>query len=143
MREFSDLGKEAPKFEALSSMSGWLAETLFADKGGPAGMVAFRMLVSGLARAFENATGRAAKVTWNQYRDRYEGDFVGLVESVFTTVLVLAPEMPHPESALARGKYIYDSTRLGAKTTRSGGGERKRPGRRTRKKGRRPSALSS
>jgi hypothetical protein len=55
----------------------------FNDEGGVMPkMLDFMMLVRGLAHAFEDATGRAAKVTCNNYEQRkFEGDFLELVGS--------------------------------------------------------------
>jgi hypothetical protein len=75
------------------------------------------MLVRGLAEAFELATGRAAKVTWNDTSNRYEGRFVNLVETVLPLALTCAEkfgwQIPCPGSQRARGKYIYEATRSG------------------------------
>src|SRR5262249_20271837 len=56
--QFAQLGEQASSFAALSAVTARHAEMLIDDKGGPKGMVAFCTLVRGLARAFENATGR-------------------------------------------------------------------------------------
>jgi hypothetical protein len=108
---FLELGKQAPEFDALSSVARGHADSLIADKGGPKGMFAFRRLVTSLAREFERATGRAAKVTWNYSYSSYEGRFIDLVENVLAIVLKLAPKMPHPSTTHARGRYIHAVTR--------------------------------
>jgi hypothetical protein len=109
--------RTAFKLEGLSVLAGMYAGA-FADKGGPlAKMAEFAMLVRGLARAFESATGRAAKVTWNQYDKKYEGHFVDLVETMLPLALTCAKsigwQMSCPGSKRARGKYIYEMTRSG------------------------------
>ena len=65
----------------------------------------------GLVKAFENATGRSAGVTWNYPDTRYEGKFFRLVEDVLPVareVPQAATEqpMPSPQTPNARGKYI-------------------------------------
>jgi hypothetical protein len=119
------VAKQAPWFYALSpvaSVAGVYAEALkTADKGGAPKMFAFSALVSGLKRAFENATRRKAKVTWHEHRERYEGKFLRLVEAVLPLALAVAgnPERPmrHPDSAQSRGKYVYEATRRNRKRT--------------------------
>src|SRR5271166_578227 len=108
---FLEVGKQALELEALSSVARGHANSLNADKGGPRGMFAFRRLVVGLAREFESATGRAAKVTWSDFHKCYEGRFIDLVDNVLPIVLELAPNLPHPRTARARGKYIHAVTR--------------------------------
>jgi hypothetical protein len=103
----------------LDSVSGWAKNyaTQLTRKGGAPKMLAFDTLIKGLARAYQNATGRAAKVTWDDYHKCYRGRFVNLVEAVLPAVCALAgttPPIPIPQSAHARGKYIYDATRAGA-----------------------------
>ncbi len=118
--------KQPPWFHALSlvaSIAALFAEALRQrDKGGAPKMLAFDILVRGLARAYQHATGRAAKVTWNEHRYCYEGRFFNLVEAVLPSARALAgkePPMRFPNTPLARGKYIYDVTRVGAKTKAS------------------------
>jgi hypothetical protein len=117
------VAKQAPWFSALSTVSS-VADTyaeVLKGKGGAPKMVAFGALIGGLKRAFESATGKPAKATWNAYRTKYEGKFLGLVEAVLPLALVVAchsqPPMRHPESAQARGKYIYEATRTKKKRT--------------------------
>jgi hypothetical protein len=107
---FTHLGEQASQFDALSSVTGRLAESLVADKGGPQGMIAYRTLVRGLATAFENATGRAAKAKWNIDHARFEGPFVNLMEAVLPITLKLVSGMAHPSSEHARGKFIHRVT---------------------------------
>jgi hypothetical protein len=109
-----------PSFHALSSVSRMArfdADELFGkkDKGGaPKKMVAFSMLVRGLIRAFQRATGKPAKVTWSEIREKYEGKFLSLVEAVLPLALEAACQqkqpMPHPDTAHGRGKYIQRMT---------------------------------
>jgi hypothetical protein len=106
----------ALNLDTLSNTANIYAKQL-TGKGGAHKMVAFDTLIRGLARAYQNATGRAAKVTWSQYDNCYQGRFVNLVEAVLPAVCELAgttPPMRCPESAHARGKFIYDATRAGA-----------------------------
>jgi hypothetical protein len=110
-RRFMALGKEAPKLRALSTVARAHADMLLPDKGGQEGMIAFRTLVKALARTFESATGRPAKVTWNPSEDRYEGKFFNLFEAVFAIAVKLCPKMPHPRTARARGRIIHEITR--------------------------------
>jgi hypothetical protein len=85
------------------------------DKGGAPRMMAFRALVTGLMSAFRIATGREAKVTWNDHRDAYEGRFLAFVEVVLELVLRMKIIEEKPlRYPLARGKYIYELTRAGA-----------------------------
>ena len=91
----------------------------FDDKGGsPPKMLDFMFLVRGLSSAFKGATGRAAKVTWNTHKHKFEGDFLELVEIVLPLAMTCAEkcgwQMPHPSTKGARGKYIYEMTRSGA-----------------------------
>jgi len=114
--------KQDPWFSALSLVAG--AAELYAealkgmDKGGVQQNIPFRMFVLYLARAFKNATGREAKVTWSEYKGCYTGPFVNFVEAV----LSLTVDWPErlggtpscPRDHRTRGKYIYDLTRAGA-----------------------------
>jgi hypothetical protein len=110
-RRFLVLGKQTPELIALSKLARAHAEALPPDKGGQRGMIAFRTLIGSLARAFAAATGRAAKVTWNYKENRYEGKFFNLCEAVFSTVLQLCPNMPHPHTDYDRGRLMYEITR--------------------------------
>jgi hypothetical protein len=99
----------------LGGLSGWanIYATQLTRKGGAPKMLAFDTLIKWLARAYQNATGRAAKVTWNEHDNCYQGRFVSLVEAVLPVVCALAgttPPMRCPQSAGARGKFIYDAT---------------------------------
>ena len=116
------VAKQVPWFHALSlvaDLAGLLAERLKdADKGGAPQMLGFQALVKGLARAFENAKSRSAKVTRNAYDGCFGGEFVTLVEAVLPLAKCWAetPERPlhYPKSPRARGKHIYDLTRRSA-----------------------------
>ena len=83
--------------------------------GGAPKMIVFEILVRRLSAVFKGATGRAAKVTWNAHKERYEGKFVNLVEAVLPIAVEraerLGTEMAHLRTALARGKYILELTR--------------------------------
>jgi hypothetical protein len=110
--------RTALDLDALSARADMYAKgfKLF-DKGGVPKMLEFQMLVRGLACAFEDFTGRPAKVTRNTYRRTYEGRFVALVESMLPLALTCTEsfgwKMFHPGSKRARGKYIYEMTRSG------------------------------
>jgi hypothetical protein len=110
LRRFLELGKQTPELIALSKLARAHAEALPPDKGGQRGMLAFRTLIGSLARAFAAATGRAAKVTWNYGKSRYEGRFFDLCEAVLLTVLELCPNMPHPRTDYDRGRLMYEIT---------------------------------
>ena len=118
----SIVAKQTPWFHALSSVAisaDFLAERLKrADKGGAPKMWAFRALVLGLARAFLHAKKRKAKATWNPHDERWEGQFVNLVEAVLPVAKRCAgtadTPMKYPASPKRRGKFIYDATRRGA-----------------------------
>ncbi|HZV04172.1 MAG TPA: hypothetical protein VE999_03690 [Gemmataceae bacterium] len=97
------------------------------DKGGaPKRFIAFDALIkgeegsaNGLADAYARATGSAAKVTWSEHREQYEGRFLALVEAVLPVARDIAEkaarhEIPFPKTARARGKYVYEATRRGA-----------------------------
>ena len=83
--------------------------------GGAPKMIVFEILVRRLSAVFKSATSRAAKVTWNAHKERYEGKFVNLVEAVLPIAVEcaerLGTEMVHPRTALARGKDILELTR--------------------------------
>jgi hypothetical protein len=99
-----------------------------AGKGGAPKMLAFDTLIEWLSVAYQNATGRAAKVTWNEHDNCYKGRFVNLVEAVLPAVCALAgtaPPIRIPKSARARGKFIYDATRAGAGKKERGSGQKK------------------
>jgi hypothetical protein len=86
----------------------------FSGSGGAPKMIAFEILVNRLGAVFQRAVGRAAKVTWNPYKKRYEGKFVKLVEALLPIALEctegLGSKMPCPKIARARGKYISQIT---------------------------------
>jgi len=74
----------ASSLESLSAKANMYSEAFKRlDAGGVGGMLEFRILVEGLARAFQVATGRPAKVTWNEHEKRFEGDFVKLERFTF------------------------------------------------------------
>jgi predicted HicB family RNase H-like nuclease len=112
--------RQLPWFYALSSVADvaeFRASRLGGkDKGGAPKKLAFTMLVLYLARAFENATKRKAKVTWNAHKDRFQGDFISLVEGVLPLAKELAEgsglPFPYPNSRRSRGKYVYELTRV-------------------------------
>jgi hypothetical protein len=105
-------------FDTLSALADMYAKVFKrAEKGGAPKMLEFQMLVEGLDRAFQDLTGHQAKVTWNPYLKKYEGRFVDLVEVMLPLALTCTErfgwKMSHPGSKRARGKYIYEMTRLG------------------------------
>jgi hypothetical protein len=76
-RAIEDLRNMATGLESM------LARGAFKDKGGRSRMAAFERLIDGLARVFEQATGRAPTVTRNHYpADGYGGRFLDFVEVV-------------------------------------------------------------
>jgi hypothetical protein len=110
--------RAALDYETLSHRAHIYAKD-FDDKGGvPPKMAEFRALVRGLAYALRDATGRLAKVTWNDYTRKYEGDFVELLEITLPLTLTCAERggwrMSYPRTRRARGRYIYNMTRSGA-----------------------------
>ena len=61
--------------------------------GGAPKMIVFEILVRRLSAVFKGATGRAAKVTWNAHKERYEGKFVNLVEAVLPIAVECAERL--------------------------------------------------
>jgi hypothetical protein len=51
------------------------------EKHAPKKMLEFGLLVTHMATVFHCHTGRAAKVTWNPYCEKYEGKFLALAYS--------------------------------------------------------------
>jgi hypothetical protein len=80
------------------------------DKGGAPRMYAFSLLVTMLASAFNEATGRRAALTYNHHHGRYEGPFWNLLSTVLPKVSLIAEQsgrrLAQPSTADARGKYI-------------------------------------
>jgi hypothetical protein len=110
----------ASNLDNLSNVASTMARRIV-DEGGATKMLAFSFLIRDLAGAYQNATGRPAKVTWNAHRNCFEGRFVNLVEAVLPAVCALAgtaPPIRIPKSPRARGKYIYDAT--AERATRAG-----------------------
>jgi hypothetical protein len=113
--------KQDPEFYALSWVA--LAAELYAaafkgaDKGGVRENMPFRLFVLYLAVAFQNATHRKAKVTWDDVKRCYKGRFFNFVEAV----LSLTKDWParldvtfsYPSTPRSRGQYIYNLTRAG------------------------------
>jgi hypothetical protein len=116
----SIVAKQAPWFHALSSIADHARNSaeIFADKGGAPKMVAFNALVKALARTFEHAKNKPAKVTWNNHTAQFSGEFMSLVEAVLPLAIRWAgtPERPmhYPKLSKARGRHIYELTRRGA-----------------------------
>ncbi len=116
------VANQPPWFYALSSVAQRArlhAQAIrHMDKGGAPKMLAFKILILYLARAFKTATGRDAKATWNEHKHRWEGNFVNLVESILPSaqrycVVATDRALRCPAKQKARGKYIYDLTRAG------------------------------
>jgi hypothetical protein len=110
--------------DALSNYAEMYADKFKSlDKGGAAKMLEFEMLVRGLARSFENATGKAGKATWHPIEGEYGGDFLALVQTVIPLTLtcseMFGSRMSVPRSPFAVGKYIYEATRAGRSMTRT------------------------
>jgi hypothetical protein len=80
--------KQDPEFYALSWVARaaelYAAALKGADKGGVRQNVPFRLFVLYLAVAFQNATHRKAKVTWDDVEGCYKGQFVNFVEAVLS-----------------------------------------------------------
>jgi hypothetical protein len=115
--DLETLQTEAAGFDRLSDAAKRSANDA-KDKGGRPGMVAFQVLVKGLARAFEQATGRKAKVTWHEHRGAYEGRFVNLVEVALPIAAWIAASsgrpLEYPANRKARGYYLSQLTRRAA-----------------------------
>jgi hypothetical protein len=116
----SRLANDAAQYDQLSAIANRAAKIgKLIDKGGAPKMVAFNALVTGLARAFQIATGRAAKVTRNSAEDTYGGPFLALVEAVLPLAEGLTNglgiSLRRPRSRLALGKYVSEQTRAGKK----------------------------
>jgi hypothetical protein len=111
--------RDTPYFYALASVGRKARMEAAAlrrkDKGGAPQMYPFTMLILSLVLAFEAATERKARVTYDPVRKRYKGDFFRFVEKV----LPLAPEcaaqlgqnFPHPQTHEQRGRYVHEWTR--------------------------------
>ena len=114
--------KQAAEFYALSSVARTAelyATTLKGkDKGGVPQNLPFKLLVLYLARAFKNATGREAKVTWSEHGGCYKGRFINFVERVLSLIKDwperLDGKFSYPSTPRKRGRYIYELTRAGA-----------------------------
>jgi hypothetical protein len=108
------LRAQAAVFDELSAMAARHVNLRKRIGEGAPKMVAFSALVAGLAQAFRIATGRNAKVTWHQYRSRYEGPFLALVEAVLPLAQSLTEHLGaplrYPPTLLARGKYVHKQT---------------------------------
>ena len=115
--------RTALDLDALSNYANMYAKGFSVDKGGAPKMLEFEVLVEGLADAFEELTGRSAKVTWNVLERRYEGDFVNLVETILPLAQSCADSvylrMSFPGTPFARGRYIYEKTRAGRAMSRT------------------------
>jgi hypothetical protein len=89
-----------------------------ADTGGILQNLPFKLFVLYLARAFKNATGREAKVTWSEYGRCYKGRFVDFEEAVLSLTKdwpdYLGVTVSYPRTQRARGRFIYERTRAGA-----------------------------
>jgi hypothetical protein len=110
--------------DALSSHANMYAKGFGRiDKGGAPKMLEFEVLVRSLADAFEKLTGRSAKVTWNEHKGQFEGNFVKLVETILPLAQSCAESvdlrMSCPGTPAARGKYIYEKTRAGRPMSRT------------------------
>jgi hypothetical protein len=90
------------------------AEALKGKKSGRPRLTAFTQLVKGLAVAYQQATGRAAKVTWNYTDDCFEGPFLSLVEATLPVARKLADAagkpLPIPATEGALRQYVHDVT---------------------------------
>jgi hypothetical protein len=118
--KIEDILEDAVRFQSVAEVAEVRANLLrILDRGGPAKLAAFDTLVRQLAAVYERAMDRKAKVTWSARRNRFEGAFVELVEAVLPKVAKLSKgsgrPLKLPHSKLARGKYIYEMTRAGAR----------------------------
>lgn len=115
LERLSSLPVEATRFEGLA----WVADNfagVVEDRGGAPKKEAFSVLIKGLAKAFEHARGREAKVAWNDADEIFEGDFLSLVEKVLPLVVDLAKRkagqpLNYPGTPSARGRYIHRMTK--------------------------------
>jgi hypothetical protein len=109
-------GRKLRRKRSLAAAAKHYAKT-FEDTGGaPNQFAAFDALVNGekglangLTDAYQRATGRAAKVTWSDYRERYEGHFVALTKEAILPVACEIAESVTGKSLPVRkalGKFL-------------------------------------
>jgi hypothetical protein len=100
------LEREISWLEQVSVIMSMYAERLKTlDRGGAPKMRAFEVLAKGLADAYEAATGRQAGVTWDDYGQKYDGEFLKLVEAVLPLAAKLADMPQRPLRVPVQGKY--------------------------------------
>jgi len=109
---------------SLNNQTAWLdleskiasvsAEAMKGKKRGRTRLIAFNYLLEGLAVAYRQATGRAAKLTWNYNEDRFEGPFLRLVEAALPIAKTLADAtskpLPIPKTEGALRQYVHEFT---------------------------------
>jgi hypothetical protein len=110
----------------VSVLTGRLSKALKLDRGGAPKTYAFKVLANGLADAYEIATGRDARITWNDYgrKQKYKGKFLEFVEAVLPLAAELAnmPQLPLrvPVGKYALGKSLSTLTTARKKKTSAG-----------------------
>jgi hypothetical protein len=97
----------------ITSMYGERLKTL--DRGGAPRMHAFEVLAKGLADAYQSAKGRRG-ITWDEYGNKWGGEFVELVQAVLPLATKFAEEtsgrplrVPR-QGTYALGKYLSTHT---------------------------------
>jgi hypothetical protein len=88
---------------ALATAAGQDADRL-KGRSGPTG-VAFRIVIRMVADAFGDATGRRAGLTWSAHRERYEGQFWGLLVRLLPRAETIAGKFA-PEHDVTRGRRV-------------------------------------
>jgi hypothetical protein len=97
-----------------ASLDHLLTRGAFKDMGGRPRMRAFGALIRGLARVFEDATGRRATITRDHFRSGgYSGrfwNFVEIIRPIATTIIETsgAGSLGQPKTEVARGKFIEE-----------------------------------
>ena len=96
------------------------------DKAGrPKRMIAFQVLIEGMARSYRNATGQRATVTNDPIASRHGGPFVRLVDALLPSVEILVSELSGrplvcPTTDYARGQEIRRVLTKAQNSTRRG-----------------------
>ena len=82
-----------------------------ASPGRPVSYFVFEYLVCSLAEAFENATGREAKVNWNPIESCYQGSLLRMVEVALPKLSKIFSgagcALARPNTPAARGVFIF------------------------------------
>jgi len=106
-----DLAETVTSLRKMSAIAEAHLEGISAMRdAGPRRRLGFEFLVKGLADTFADVTGRRAAVSKNPYRERYEGNFLVLVETIVRVLSDIAEAsnraLPHPKTNGALGKAI-------------------------------------